>query len=69
MTNFLTGKKTICNFLGRSWWTVEKWIRERGFPAQLIDGRWESDSDLIAKWRRRQVANGQNKLKKLTKSR
>jgi hypothetical protein len=51
----LTGKKNICNFVGRSWDTVERWIRERGFPARKIDGVWESDSELITAWRRRQI--------------
>ncbi|MDD5643281.1 MAG: hypothetical protein PHX53_16635 [Syntrophales bacterium] len=59
MTTFiLTGKKNICNFLGRSWDTVERWIREREFPARKIDGVWESDSALITEWRRNQI-NGQ----------
>jgi len=65
----LTGKKNICNFMGRSWDTVERWIRERGFPATKIDGIWESDSELITLWRRRQVANGQKKTKKPLNSR
>jgi hypothetical protein len=51
----LTGKKQICNFLGRSWRTVEYWIREKEFPARKIDGVWESDSELITGWRRRQI--------------
>ena len=54
-TFILTGKKNICNFLGRSWDTVERWIREKGFPARKIDGVWESDSELITNWRRRQI--------------
>lgn len=59
MTTFiLTGKKNICNFLGRSWRIVERWIMERGFPARKIDGVWESDSELITAWRRSQI-NGQ----------
>ena len=56
MTTYsLTGKKNICNFLGRSWDTVERWIREKEFPACKIDGVWESDSELITNWRRRQI--------------
>jgi hypothetical protein len=47
----ISGKKNICNFLGRSWDTVERWIREREFPARKIDGIWESDSELITAWR------------------
>ena len=56
MTTFIiSGKKNICNFLGRSWDTVERWIREREFPARKIDGIWESDSELITEWRRSQI--------------
>jgi hypothetical protein len=69
ITHFLTGKKAICNFVGRSWGTVELWILHRGFPAQLLNGIWESDSELITKWRRRQVANGRKKTKRLVNSR
>ena len=57
-TFILTGKKNICNFLGRSWDTVERWIREKGFPARKIDGVWESDSELITNWRRSQINGG-----------
>ena len=57
-TFILTGKKNICNFLGRSWDTVERWIREEGFPARKIDGVWESDSELITNWRRSQINGG-----------
>ena len=60
-TFILTGKKNICNFLGRSWDTVERWIREEGFPARKIDGVWESDSELITNWRRSQI-NGQGTM-------
>lgn len=55
----LKGKRSICNFLGRSWMTVEKWINTRDFPARKIDGIWESDSELIRGWRRRQINGGQ----------
>lgn len=56
-TSIITGKKQICNFVGRSWATVEKWILEKDFPAQKIEGVWESDSELITLWRRKQIAN------------
>ena len=59
MTTFiLTGKKSICNFMGRSWSTIERWIMEREFPARKIDGIWESDSELITAWRRKQITGG-----------
>ena len=68
-SHILSGKKAICNFLGRGWSIVEKWIIYEGFPATKIDGIWESDSDLITKWRQKRVANGNNRQKKLMKSR
>jgi hypothetical protein len=68
MTAFsLTGKKNICNFLGRSWAIVERWIREREFPARKIDGVWESDSELITAWRRSQInGNGLSEINPAT---
>jgi hypothetical protein len=57
--HILSGKKTICNFLGRSWLTVERWIREKNFPARKIDGVWESDSELITEWRRSLIKESQ----------
>jgi hypothetical protein len=63
----LTGKKEICNFVGRSWVTVEKWIINLSFPARLMGGRWESDGDLITEWRRG-LLNGANKTENAVKS-
>jgi len=34
----LVGKKAISEFVGRSWGTIRRWIREEGFPAKKIDG-------------------------------
>lgn len=51
----LSGKQAICNFVGRGWSTVERWITEENFPARKIDGKWESDIFLIDNWRRRQI--------------
>lgn len=51
----LTGKKMIMTFVGRSWATVLTWIRERNFPARKIDGIWESDTDLIIEWRKKEI--------------
>ena len=54
----LTGKKEICNFVRRSWNTIEEWILKLGFPAKKINGIWESDSELITLWRRKQITGG-----------
>ncbi|MBU0994878.1 MAG: hypothetical protein KJ737_20495 [Proteobacteria bacterium] len=51
----LTGSKEIQGFVGRSWTIVYKWIKEKEFPAVKIDGIWESDSELILEWRKRQI--------------
>lgn len=52
----LTGKKEIVRHTGRSWQIVRKWIEHRGFPAVKVDGRWESDAQMIIEWRRKQIA-------------
>jgi hypothetical protein len=51
----LTGKKMICAYMGRSWRMIQKWIEERSFPARKIDGVWESDTDLIIRWRKKEI--------------
>jgi len=51
----LTGQKDIQHFVGRAWNIIYRWIKHKGFPARKIDGRWESDSDMIIEWRKRQI--------------
>jgi len=51
----LTGKKMITAYVGRSWTTIRKWAQERNFPARKIDGVWESDTDLIIRWRKEEI--------------
>jgi hypothetical protein len=55
--NVLSGRKNICNFVGRSWDTVKGWIQEKKFPAVKLDGVWESYPDMIDKWRRDIIEN------------
>lgn len=63
----LSGMKQITDHCNRSESTILKWIRELGFPAvKLRDSTWESDTELIAEWRRGQIraattANGSGK--------
>ena len=58
MNKILTGRDEIENFVGRSWDRVIKgWIKDDSFPARKIQGRWESDMDLILAWRRRQIVD------------
>jgi len=53
--NILIEKRAICKFVGRGWATVENWILNENFPARKIAGRWESDTELILAWRRKQI--------------
>jgi len=48
----LLGMKQITDYVSRSEVTVLKLHREYGFPAVKIGGTWESDTELIDKWRR-----------------
>jgi len=52
----LSGMKAICGYVNRSEVTVLKWIRELRFPSTKIGGGiWESDTELIDRWRRKQI--------------
>jgi hypothetical protein len=46
----LSGAKPICRYCGRQWQTVSEWIRDEGFPAAKISGRWETFSHLVDNW-------------------
>ena len=56
----LSGMKAICQYMNRSEPTILKLIREEGFPAKKICGGWESDTDLIDRWRRKKIAKEMN---------
>jgi len=48
----LSGMLEICKYYPRSESTILKLIREMDFPAKKItEGIWESDTELIDKWR------------------
>jgi len=51
----LTGRKQIQDFVGRPWRIITSWVEKEGFPAAKIDGRWESDGELIRAWRRSKI--------------
>lgn len=57
----LSGMKSICKYCNRSESTIMQWIRLQGFPATKITGSWESDTDLIDKWRVEQIVNNDKK--------
>lgn len=54
----LSGMKDICRHCNRSEATILIWIRDRQFPAEKITGSWESDTDLIDQWRKKQINDG-----------
>ena len=47
----LMRQEEIAGYTGRSIKVVKKWIRQHNFPAVKIDGRWESHTALIDKYR------------------
>ena len=61
MTQILSGKRAICNFVGRGWATVEKLILQEGFPAKKIAGIWESTPELITEWRNSKIKSIENR--------
>jgi hypothetical protein len=54
----LSGMKEICNHFGRSESTVLILIRDADFPATKIGGVWESDTELVAEWRKERIKTG-----------
>lgn len=51
----LSGMKAICGYMNRSESTVLILIRDCDFPARKILGSWESDTELVDKWRQQQI--------------
>lgn len=52
MADLLVGKDEILDYLRRAdWRSVRKLIREKGFPAVKVLGRWESSCRAIDEWR------------------
>ncbi len=45
----------IEKYTGRPGNTIKKWVREANFPAVFIEGRWESNTDLIDIFQRRRI--------------
>lgn len=50
-----SGWAEIARYVGRSEKVVRRWAKERNFPVVKLDGCVESDTDLIDKWRCRQI--------------
>jgi len=51
----LIGKKAIEKFTQRNWRVIKVLIETKGFPAVKLGGRWESDTELIRQWRKKQI--------------
>jgi len=49
--------KRISQYCNRSESTILMWIRTLRFPAAKISGSWESDTDLVDEWRKKQIIN------------
>lgn len=45
----------IAIYSGRSKNTILKWVDDDNFPATKVDGRWESNTELIDNWQRRRI--------------
>lgn len=55
-SKILTNMSEISAYTGgRPGNTIKRWVREENFPAVLIAGRWESNTDLIDNWQRRRL--------------
>lgn len=52
----LIGMKAIAQYTGRDRATIKKWVERDNFPAVLIDGRWESNTELIDRYRKERIA-------------
>jgi hypothetical protein len=51
----LSGMKQIRDYFNRSEATILQLIRQDEFPARKIAGIWESDTEEIDTWRKRQI--------------
>ena len=52
----LKGMLAITKYAQRSESTIISWINQLDFPAKKISGAiWESDTELITEWRKKQI--------------
>ncbi|OIO03167.1 MAG: hypothetical protein AUJ49_05030 [Desulfovibrionaceae bacterium CG1_02_65_16] len=51
----LRSMKEICAHTGYADNTIVTLVKEQGFPAAIIAGKWESSRALIAEWRLEQI--------------
>lgn len=51
----LEGMAQIADYVGKSYPTVLKFIKNENFPAKKLGGEWTSYTDLVDEWKRRRV--------------
>lgn len=54
-SKILVNMSEIAAYTGRPGNTIKKWVHEDNFPAVLIDGRWESNTEMIDNFQRRRL--------------
>lgn len=47
----------ISKYVGRNERTIRKWVKAENFPAVKVDGRWESNTILIDRFRQQRINN------------
>jgi hypothetical protein len=51
----LVSMSEIVAYTGRPGNTIKQWVKKYNFPAVKINGRWESNTDLIDNFQRRRI--------------
>jgi len=64
----LRGREEIEKAAGRSWPIVLRLIKNHGFPATRLGGIWESDTELIAEWKRKYIVKNLSTVKFIQKT-
>jgi hypothetical protein len=56
----LTGLKEISQYTRRGKEVVKRLVRLHRFPAVVIEGQWQSDTELIDRWVKAQIEEAVN---------
>jgi hypothetical protein len=54
-SNILVNMSEIVAYTGRPANTIKAWVKKHNFPAVKIDGRWESNTELIDNFQKRRI--------------
>jgi len=54
-SKILVNMSEISAYAGRPANTIKAWVKEHNFPAVKIDGRWESNTELIDNFQKRRI--------------